>query len=314
MPPKRVIKAKKEVEVEPVVSSSSDSESVENTPPKSVLTTNTRTVTRKPVALVKFNSSDASKSGVLSDRLQLAQAINNLVFKGDAFTTALEQINEMTTERLTELDLQIESKQQEYESLIQKIENEHTTRVNSLQQEFCGLEKELNTNYENNKKDLQRTYDNQVKEFELNLKNSQIETNQKLREHKLKACASMASENGMLLVEKTDNEKLIAEKNAFATELKQLKDKFDATVKAEVGSEKGKFQAQLQQEKITMELTYKMQTADVNAQVTQLQKEINVLNNMIASLKEEIAQQRSLTKEVANSASRSAINQSFGNK
>lgn len=314
MPPKRGPKAKKDAEPEPVVLSNSDDESIDNTPPKSVLTLTSKVGVRKPVGLVKFNTLDASKSNNLSDRLQLAQAINNLVFKGDAFTSALEQINEMTTERLTELDLQIESKQQEYESIVQKIENEHLTKVNTLRQEFSNLEKELHSNYENNKKDLQRTYDNQVKELELNLKNLQIETSQQLREYKLKACATMASENGMLLVEKADNEKLLAEKNTLATELKQLKDKFDTTLKAEVGAEKGKFQTQLQQEKTTMELTYKMQTADVNAQVTQLQKEITVLNKMIDSLKAEIAEQRSLTKEVANSASRSAINQTFGNK
>ena len=312
MPPKRAAKAQKVVEPEHVVSSNSDSESVVEAP-KSVITTATRTAGRKPVALVKFNS-ETSKTSNTSDRLHLAQAINNLVFKGDAFTSALEQLHEMTNERLTELDLQIESKQQEYESLIHKIDSEHVSKVNSLQQEFQSLEKELNSNYENNKKDLERTYDNRSKELELNLKSAQIETSQKLREYKLKACGVMATENGMLLVEKSDNDKLIAEKNAIATELKQLKDKFDATVKAEVGAEKGKYESRLQQEKTTMELTYKMQTADVNAQVTQLQKEVTVLNKMLDGLKSELAEQRNLTKEVASSASRSAINQSFGNK
>jgi hypothetical protein len=313
MPPKRAPRAKKDAEPEPIVMSSSDSESVDITPAKSVMTSASRLIGRKPVALVNFTNTN-SKTSNTSDRLQLAQAINNLVFKGDAFTSALEQLHEMTNERLTELDLQLESKQQEYEALLQKIDCEQTTKVSSLQQEYQSLEKELNSNYENNKKDLDRNYENRVKELELNFKNSQIETTQKLREHKLKACGVMATENGMLLVEKSDNDKLIAEKNAFATELKQLKDKFDATVKAEVGAEKGKFQAQLQQEKTTMELTYKMQTADVNAQVTQLQKEVTVLNKMLDNLKTELAEQRNLTKEVASSASRSAINQSFGNK
>lgn len=310
MPPKRGPKAKKEIEPE---ISSSDSESIEDKPAKSVVTVASKTVNKKPVALVKFNT-DTLKTGATSDRLQLAQAINNLVFKGDAFTSALEQLNEMTTERLTELDLQIESKQQEFESLIKKIELEHSSKVSSLQQEYLTLEKELTTNYENNKKDLERNYENKTKELELNLKNLQIETNQKLREHKLKACATMAAENSMLLVEKSDNDKLVSEKNNLMSELKQLKENFENKLKSEVGAEKGKFQALLQQEKTTMELTYKMQTADVNAQVSQLQKEITVLNKMIDNLKVEISEQRALTKEVANSASRSAINQTFGNK
>ena len=93
MPPKRVSKAKKEAETEPVISSSSDSDS-DVAPIKSVITTASRVNNKRPTALVKFNSSDLNKNNNgLSDRLQLAQAINNLVFKGDAFTSALEQLH-----------------------------------------------------------------------------------------------------------------------------------------------------------------------------------------------------------------------------
>jgi len=153
-----------------------------------------------------------------------------------------------------------------------------------------------------------------VKELELNQKNLQIETNQKLREFKLKACKDMATENGFLLVDKIDNDKLTTEKNTLVTELKQLKDKFDSTLKAEVAVEKNKYDSLLKQEKLTMELTYKMQTAEVSAQVVQLQKEVTVLNKMIDNLKNELSEQRNLTKEVASSASRSAINQTIGSK
>lgn len=314
MPPKRVTKAKM-VEPEPVATNSvySDNDSVVEDSKKSVMSSLTKATTKKPVALVKFTNEN-TKTSSSSDRLQLAQAINNLVFKGDSFTNALEQLHEMTNERLTELDLQLESKQQEYDSLMQKINNEHTTRVESLQQEYQVLEKELTTNYNNNKKDMERNYENKSKELELSQKNLQIETSQKLREFKLKACKDMATENGFLLVEKTDNDKLITEKNTLVAELKQLKDKFDSTLKAEVTVEKNKYDSLLKQEKLTMELTYKMQTAEVNAQVLQLKKEVDVLNKMIDNLKNELAEQRNLTKEVASSASRSAINQTIGNK
>jgi len=137
MPPKRATKVKKEVEPEPITTNStySDSDSVVEDTKKSVVSSMTKTASKKPVALVKFNN-ESVKTSNTSDRLQLAQAINNLVFKGDSFTNALEQLHEMTNERLTELDLQLESKQQEYDSLMQKINNEHTTRVESLQQEY----------------------------------------------------------------------------------------------------------------------------------------------------------------------------------
>lgn len=319
MPPRKTA-AKTTKKVEPVVSSSSESESeYENVKPtksvKSMVTTvTTATAAKRPVAMVKFNSSVDTDKSNLSDRLQLAQAINNLVFKGDAFTNALEQLHELTNERLTELDLQIESKQQEFVKLTQKIESEHEMKTKFLESEYDMLEKKLENKYEAEKDELEKSYENRSKELELNFKHEQIETNQKLREYKLKACKELATENGMLLVEKSDNDKLLGEKSALANELKQLKDKYDTTLKAEVSAEKNKFDALLKQEKTTMDLTYKMQTADVNAKVVQLEKEVTVLNKMIDNLKNELAEQRNLTKDVASSASRSAINQSFGNK
>lgn len=312
MPPKR--KSAVQTEIVPVLVSGVvyDNDSDNN---KSVLTTKTSksVFVKKPVALVKFNN-DSCKPNLGSDRLQLAHAINNLVFKGDAFTSALEQLHEMTNERLTELDLQLESKQQEFDSLVQKIENDQIIKVNSLSSKYDVYEQDLESNFTNNKKDLERNHENRVKELELNFKNSQIETTQQLREFKLKACKDLATENGMLLVEKSDNDKILTEKATLANELKQLKDKFESSVNTEVGIEKGRCDAKINQEKTMMDLTYKMQTADVNAKAVQLEKEVIVLNNMIANLKNELAEQRNLTKEVASSASRSAINQSFGNK
>jgi hypothetical protein len=66
---------------------------------------------------VKFSTND-------SDRLQLAQAINNLTIKGDQFISALENLKQLDHERLTELDLQISAKKTEYQDLNLHLENE----------------------------------------------------------------------------------------------------------------------------------------------------------------------------------------------
>ena len=60
--------------------------------------------------MVKLNPND-------SDRLQLAQSINNLVLRGDSFLAAMEELNTFSKERLVDLDLKIESKKQEFQDL-----------------------------------------------------------------------------------------------------------------------------------------------------------------------------------------------------
>lgn len=76
---------------------------------------------------VKVNNSD-------SDRLQLAQAINNIVVRGESFVGALEQLSNFSKERLVELDLKIESKKQEYEDLMSKLENHYKDTEIKLKQ------------------------------------------------------------------------------------------------------------------------------------------------------------------------------------
>lgn len=62
----------------------------------------------------------------------------------------------------------------------------------------------------------------------------------------------------------------------------------------------------------TMELTHKANNAQLVAQVEQQKKEISVLNSTIENLKNEIKEQRELTKQVAMASSKSQITQTIG--
>ncbi len=67
--------------------------------------------------MVKLNPND-------SDRLQLAQSINNLVLRGDSFLSAMDELTSFSKERLVDLDLKIEAKKQEFQDLTIGLENQ----------------------------------------------------------------------------------------------------------------------------------------------------------------------------------------------
>jgi hypothetical protein len=93
------------------------------------------TATKPAVAstMVKLNPND-------SDRLQLAQSINNLVLRGDSFLAAMEELNTFSKERVVDLDLKIESKKQEFQDLTVSLENQ-----------FKDVEIKLKQNLQENK-------------------------------------------------------------------------------------------------------------------------------------------------------------------
>lgn len=217
--------------------------------------------TVKSMSTVKFSAND-------SDRLQLAQAINNFTIKGEQFITALDTLSHFGKERLTELDLNIESKKREFNDLSQQLEND--------------------------------------------FKKQQIETNQRLNEFRLKACEDIASDYQMLVVKKEAWNKQQETINNLTRELEQMKSKWNDEIETAVEKERTVQELRAQQQVTRLELTHKANVAELTAEVTQQKKEIVVLTNTIDNLKDEIAQQRQLTKEVAIASSKSQITQTIG--
>ena len=198
-----------------------------------------------------------------SDRLQLAQSINNLVLRGESFVGAMEHLTTFSKERLVELDLKIESKKQEFQDLTTQLSNHYT--------------------------------------------DVEIKLTQHLQEHKLEAVKEVLSGLNMTYLETSEHTRLVAELDALkATAAQQL----EAAVEQEKSAGKTAMTHALR----NLDLTQKAETASLVAQVEQQIKEIGVLKDTISNLKHEIAEQRSLTKEVAIASSKSSIQQSFGGK
>jgi hypothetical protein len=259
-----------------------DSDSDDSTPPPS----------KSFNTVVKYNAND-------NDRIQLAQAINNLTVKGDSFVEALGSFSKFK-ETIVELDIQIDSKKREYKELLDRKTKEYQEKSLECQREYDEKKKQLNmTNQE-----LTRTLQNE-------LKNNQIETEQKLRQFKLKACDDVVKEFNMRTIKLDEHRDLLESIARVTKELDDLKKKFDTNCNANKAEEKAKFEAELKRQNIAQEQTYKTATAEMKAQFNQQNKEIEMLNRTIETLKQEITEQRNLTKEIAQASAKSQITQTF---
>ncbi len=94
-------------------------------------------------------------------------------------------------------------------------------------------------------------------------------------------------------------------------ELDDIKKKFEANCAANRAEEKAKFDAELKRQNVAQEQAYKTATAEMKAQFNQQNKEIEMLNRTIETLKLEITEQRNLTKEIAQAGAKSQITQNF---
>jgi len=148
--------------------------------------------------------------------------------------------------------------------------------------------------------DLTTQLGNQYKDVEIKLK-------QHLQEHKLEAVKEVLSGLHMIYLETSEHTRLV-------TELDVLKSTTAQQLETALEQEKSAAKIVMAQVHHNLQLIHKAETASLVAHVEQQVKEIGVLKETISNLKHEIAEQRSLTKEVAIASSKSNIQQSFGGK
>jgi hypothetical protein len=284
MPPKKVVKKAEPVIIQESLSDDEDIVTQQEVMPRPKQVNQNVTI--------KYNDKD-------NDRIQLAQAINNLTVKGDQFIEALTTFSKFK-ETVTQLDIQIDTKKKEYKDLIEKHDKEYKEKNQLLDREYTDKQKQLNNTYNELNRDLQNDY-----------KNKQIETTQKLREYKLKGCHDIANENDMVLLKSEEQKNLLDIITRTQRELDDLKKRFDASCNAIRQEEKNKYDTDIKRQKIEQELTYKTQTAEMKAQLDQQKREVDLLNRTIEGHKKEIAEQRQLTIEIAQASSKAQITQNF---
>lgn len=257
-----------------------------------------------------------------SDRMQLAQAINNFTIKSEQFLQEMKHFDTFR-ENVFKLDLLIDSKKQEYNHTITLLEQEYLGKKKNLETQHNELEKKLKSDHDDLVKKLGSEHVDRTKKCETEYadknkllantyEDESINMRRKLELDKTKACFDYAKGLGMRFVKEDEYKTLNESVQKAVHDYTELKKSFDKQCNQIRDEEKVRYQSKLEADVVTIDLKHKAASAQLVAQVEQQKKEIMVLNDTIANLKFELKEQRELTKEVAQASSKSQINQTIG--
>jgi hypothetical protein len=197
-----------------------------------------------------------------------------LVAKSDAFVAALQEIQTFDRDRIQTIDMKLEAKKKEYADMTASLSSQYEQLQKQLENEFID---------------------------------AKIKCNQDIRENGLTAANNLLAGMNMTSIQ-------VDKLNGMVSELTTLKETHAKEMQKALQEATNTAEKTLERELNGLKLEHKATIASLQAQVEQQVKEIRVLNETIAGLKHELAEQRNLTKEVAQASSKSQISQNFGNK
>lgn len=174
----------------------------------------------------------------------------------------------------------ISAKQESFVKAVDTLEKYKNEILVTLDLEIETKKKEL--------EDLKESYERLQKD-------GQIDTNQFLREYRYKGAIEILEDSGEVPIKENKLEKMEAE-------IEELRG--DRTEEMETIRKEERSQAKKNMELAirNCELTHKAESAELNAEVKQQSNEIKNLRDTIENLKFELAEQRKLTKDVAESS------------
>lgn len=315
---KPVVKKSKPI-VEPIESDSepnSESDSEESVVEIKKNSSGT-TIVSKPKVFLSQNLKSTD-----SDRIHLAQAINNFTLKSEQLMQEMKNF-ESFRESIARLDILIDTKKQEYKETSESLELDYSNKIKQLESNYMDKTKKLESDFADKNKKLDSELTDKTKKLESEFvdkkktlsnsyEDSVYETKRKIAEDKTKQCELMAKELKMKFVKEEDYKILQDQVTKAVQDFNELKKTFDKQCDTIRTEESKKYATMLKTELNTSDLTHKANNAQLQAQVEQQKKEIQVLEQTILSLKAEIKEQRELTKEVAQASSRAQITQTIG--
>ena len=143
------------------------------------------------------------------------------------------------------------------------------------------------------------------KEYKNKSKDLEIECNQVFKEYQYEAAKKVLANR--------DEEPIATDElEELRDELEKLKEEFDDKLEEALKKERADSKIALSAAVANADLRHKAETAEILALSKQKEREVQVLNETIENLKHEVAEQRSLTRSVAEASKSGAITQSFG--
>lgn len=226
-------------------------------------------------------------------------------------------------ESIAGLDVEIGSKKQEYNDLINKMNTDFTTKTKefesqykekvkqsesnykeknktldtdykeknkSLDTDYKEKTKQLETTYKDRSKQLQVEFDDESKRIKNMLEDSRILMKREITQDKDKYCKEYAKELKMQYMKDEEYKAHTTQLTKATRDYEDLKKNFDRQVDIVRTEEIKKHAAIMKTEKDTLQLTSKAENATLTAQLEQQKNEIKVLMQTIENMKGELAE------------------------
>lgn len=240
-----------------------------------------------------------------SERLVFAETSKSVGEIVEKLLSSMDKFDQYKKDNLEKYDLEretmqkiLEDKKKEYVSITAELETEYKTKTSNLEKEFEIKNEDLEKKYTMRNTELEKEYEVKKKDrtiyYEQYIKQYKDDAIEKFLEKEKKIAIEQEELDG--LNEEIENLKSINETNLITSQ-KEYEEKF----KKESGYAVS-----------TLELKHQAETAELNANVNQKTNEIETLQKTISNLQKEVAAQRDLTNQIAQSMKQSPINQSFG--
>lgn len=185
--------------------------------------------------------------------------------------------------------------------------NKYSKTQEELLQAFDELKKYKSTIFEDLDTQIDIKKEEKVlldKEFDTKKKDLQIECDQVFKEYQYEAA--------LKVLDNRDEEPIGKEElQDLKDELAELKEEMRERIESEIEKEREASRVALKAALTNAELKHKAEFAATVALADQKEKEVQILNETIKTLKHEVEEQRSLTRSVAESSRQGAINQTI---
>lgn len=240
-------------------------------PPKKT----TKTTVKTPSENTVFTSNNMQLYKLVED---MTKNISSLIDCQEKFNSNFTSLQTYQQEEMNNLDYQLKLRSEECYNQFKDTERQHNEKMEQLQKTYTERSYQLEQEHLKKMDQLNRDFDD--KEMEL--------------------AEEVMTEHNKTVLDTVDYERM---KN----ELETFENRLSETEKRLTESHNKELNARL----ATMKLQHQVESSEMSAQIKQQEKEINVLNETISTLKSEIQAQRKLTESVAQAGQKS-VTQNFG--
>lgn len=257
------------------------------------------------------------------EKVQLVTTINNVNCVKTTYNvdlvTLLTNMNKFKTE-FTEAVQKVEQynidKFNNLENEYDKREREVSNKLDELKKSYDDLKSKLDREYREKNYDTEKKHTEKLYELDKEFKQKKYEYEQNFRKinDEMERKRDVESYNFCIEFLKSKNESVIKttelnDKNVKLENLAKERQEEVALLKKQLIEQYNKT---LKDELEKKDLTQKSESATVKAENEQKAKQITVLESMIVSLKNEINEQRALTKSVAEASRQASVVQNMG--